>query len=164
MTITVSIFNEISHGCDPVLETESYHDATFVVNQQCWHHDNSRVSAQESHTTDENPHDDVIKCKHLRRYWSFVRGIHRSPVNSPQKGQWRGALMFSLISACRVNNREAGDLRQHRAHYDVTVMQLWFRCCLGTHQVYKPLPDELQRLPAVFACASPSDALLIDCG
>ena len=31
------------------------------------------------------------------RYWPFMRGIHRSPVNSPHKGQWRGALMFSLI-------------------------------------------------------------------
>ena len=42
-------------------------------------------------------HDDVIKWKHYPRYWPFVRGIHRSPVNSPHKGQWRGALMFSLI-------------------------------------------------------------------
>ena len=59
------------------------------------------------------------------RYWSFVRGIHRSPVNSPHKGQWRGALMFSLICAwinCSANNRDAGDLRRHRAHYYVTVM------------------------------------------
>ena len=32
------------------------------------------------------------------RYWPFVLGIHRSPVNSPHKGQWRGALMFSFIS------------------------------------------------------------------
>ena len=31
------------------------------------------------------------------RYWPFVRGIHRSPVNSPHKGQWHGALMFYLI-------------------------------------------------------------------
>ena len=31
-------------------------------------------------------HDDVIKWKHLPRYWPFVRGIHRSPVNSPHKG------------------------------------------------------------------------------
>ena len=44
-------------------------------------------------------HDDVIKWKHFPRYWPFVRGIHRSPVNSPHKGQWRGALMFSLIYA-----------------------------------------------------------------
>ena len=59
------------------------------------------------------------------RNWPFVWGIHRSPVNSPQKGQWRGALMFSLICAWItdwVNNREAGDLRRHRGHYDVTVM------------------------------------------
>ena len=45
--------------------------------------------------------------------------------NSPHKGQWRRALMFSLICAwinSWVNNREAGDLRRHRAHYDVIVM------------------------------------------
>ena len=42
-------------------------------------------------------HDDVIKWKHFPRYWTFVRGIHRSPVNSPHKGRWHGALMFSLI-------------------------------------------------------------------
>ena len=70
-------------------------------------------------------HDDVIKWKHFPRYWPFVRGIHRSPVNSPHKGQWRGAIMFSLICVWIngwVNNREAGDLRRYRAHYDVTVM------------------------------------------
>ena len=39
-------------------------------------------------------HDDVIKWKHFPRYWPFVQGIHRSPVNSPYKGQWGGALMF----------------------------------------------------------------------
>ena len=42
-------------------------------------------------------HNDVIKLKHFPRYWPFVRGIHRWPVNSPHKGQWHGALMFSLI-------------------------------------------------------------------
>ena len=56
---------------------------------------------------------------------AFVWGIHRSPVNSPHKGQWRGALMFSLICAWTnrwVNNRMAGDLRRHQSHYDVRVM------------------------------------------
>ena len=70
-------------------------------------------------------HDDVIKWKHFPRYWPFVRGIHRSPVNSPHKGQWRGALMFSLIRVWIndwVNNHEAGDLRRHRGHYDVNLM------------------------------------------
>ena len=71
------------------------------------------------------PHDDVIKWKYFLRYWPFVWGIHRSPVNSPHKGQWRGALMFSLICAWIngwVNNRESADLRRHGAHYDVIVM------------------------------------------
>ena len=47
--------------------------------------------------------------------------------SSPHKGQWRGALIFSLICAWidgSVNTREAGDFRRHRAHYDVTVMFL----------------------------------------
>ena len=73
----------------------------------------------------EHVHDDVIKWKHFPRYWPFMRGFHRSPVNSPHKGQWRGALMFSLICARMngwVNNREPGDLRRHHSHYHVTVM------------------------------------------
>ena len=70
----------------------------------------------------------LMKWKHFPRYWPFVRGIHRSPMNSPHKGQWRGALMISLIYVWIngwVNNREAGDLRRYRAHYDVTVMLRW---------------------------------------
>ena len=70
-------------------------------------------------------HDDVIKWKHFPRCWPFVRGIHRWPVNSPHKGQWRGVLMFSLICVWIngwENNCEAGDLRRYRAHYDVVVM------------------------------------------
>ena len=46
-------------------------------------------------------------------------------VKSPRKGQWRGALMFSLICTWIsdwVNNREAVDLRHHRGHCDVNVM------------------------------------------
>ena len=69
-------------------------------------------------------HDDVIKWNHFLRYWPSVRWIHRSPVNSPHKGQWRGALMFFFICAWingRVNNCEASVLRRHRSHYDVTV-------------------------------------------
>ena len=46
-----------------------------------------------------NRHDDVIKWKHFPCYWPFVRGIHRWPVNSPHKGQWHRALVFSLICA-----------------------------------------------------------------
>ena len=77
-------------------------------------------------------HDDVIKWKHFPRNWPFVREIHRSPVNFPHKGQWRGALMFSLIYAWIndwVNNREAGDLRRQRGHYDVIVMGVDYNPC-----------------------------------
>ena len=72
-------------------------------------------------------HDDVMKWKNFPRYWPLVWGIHRSPVNSPHKGQWHGTLMLSLICFWIngwVNNREAGDLRRYRAHYDVSVM-MW---------------------------------------
>ena len=83
-----------------------------------------RLSKYQRITSEISVRDDVIKWKHFPRYWPLVRRIHRS-VNPPHKGQWRGALMFSLICAWInrwVNNREAGDLRRHRAHYDVTVM------------------------------------------
>ena len=69
-------------------------------------------------------HEDVIKWKHFQRYWSFVRGIHRSPVDSIHTGQWRGTLVFSLICAwlnASVINREAGDLSRHRE-------SLWRHC------------------------------------
>ena len=95
-------------------------------------------------------HDDVIKWKHFSRYWPFVWGIHRSPMNSPHKGQWRGALVFSLICAWIngwVNNGEAGDLRRHRAHYDVIVMSykifcyhfMWFCLKSDTNDISKQL-------------------------
>ena len=90
-----------------------------ICKKNCW------VDAKEDAGKHKHTHDDVIKCKHFPRYWPFVWGIHRSPGNSRHKGQWRGALMFSLIFAWTnswANNRDAGDLRCHRAHYDVTVM------------------------------------------
>ena len=68
-------------------------------------------------------HDDVIKWRHFPHHWPFVRGIHRSLVNSPHKGQWRGSLMFSLICTWInrwVNYRGAGDMRCYCAHYDIT--------------------------------------------
>ena len=49
-----------------------------------------------------DPHDDVIKWRNFPRYWPFARGIHRSPMNSPHKGQWRRALIFFKL---RLNKR-----------------------------------------------------------
>ena len=54
-------------------------------------------------------HDDVVKWKHFPRHWPFVRGIHRSPVNSPHKGLWRGALrVFYLRLNKRLNKQWCG--------------------------------------------------------
>ena len=77
----------------------------------------------------------VIKWKHFSRYLPFVRGISRSPVNSQHTGQWRGALICGWITIW-VNNREAGDLRHHRAHYDVSVMPLSIFGKLAIHHGY----------------------------
>ena len=78
-----------------------------------------------SHDGKRLRHDDVTKWKHFPRYWPFVWGVHRWPVNSPHKGQWRGTLMLSLISAWTngwLNNRDAGDLRRQCDHYDITIV------------------------------------------
>ena len=91
-------------------------------------------------TSSASKHDGIIKWRYFPRYWPFVRKIHRSPVNSPHKGQWRRALTFSLICAWTnswVNNGETGDLRRHRAHHDVIVMgyQRYPKGCYNTDVV-----------------------------
>ena len=72
-------------------------------------------------------HDDVIKLNHFPRYWPFVREINWSPVNSSHKGQWCGALMFSLICAWTngwLSNRDTSDLRQ----FETPSCSLWRHC------------------------------------
>ena len=67
-------------------------------------------------------HDDVIKWKDFPRHWPFVRINYRSPVNPPTKASdaelWCFHWSLPWINGW-VNNHEAGDLRRHRAHYDV---------------------------------------------
>ena len=88
-------------------------------------------------------HDDVIKWKHFPRHWPFVRGIHRSPVNSPHKGHWRGPLLF-LWSAPEPTVEQTmytPVFRRHRPRYDVTVMSdIQFRLYLNN---YIPLKLQL---------------------
>ena len=76
---------------------------------------------------DPQTRDDVIQWKHFPGYWPFVRGIHRSPVNSPHQGQWHGAFIFSLICVGandQTNSRNAGASIRHHGHYNVTVILL----------------------------------------
>ena len=69
-----------------------------------------------------NDHDDVIWWRHHMETFSALLVICEGnpPVTG---GRWCGTLMFSLI--CWANNRNVGDLRRHRAHYDVTIMITW---------------------------------------
>ena len=91
--------------------------------------------------------DNVIVASHLATQWAKASGMfvlwwrHQMETfsallaicagNSPVTGEFTAqrpvtrALMLSLIWAWIngwVNNREAGDLRRHRAHYDVIIM------------------------------------------
>ena len=96
-----------------------------VKGQSCAISISTRSKSIAPHPTCSHIHINVIKWKQFPRYWRYVRGIHRSPVNSPHKDQWRGALMFSLVCPWIndwLNNRNAGDLRRHRAHYDIIAM------------------------------------------
>ena len=69
-------------------------------------------------------HDDVIKWEHFPRYWPFARGSPRSPVNSHHKGQWREALMFSLICA-----RKNGWVKQPiRRWFETPSRSSWRHC------------------------------------
>ena len=66
----------------------------------------------------------TIKSSNENIFRVTVWGIHRSPVNSPHKGQWRGYLIFFICAWTNswANNGDSEDLRHHRAHYGVTVM------------------------------------------
>ena len=80
---------------DPALEMWlTFLISTYVTTGNAFAHADDRSS-----DSYKNIHDDVIKWKHFPRHWPFVRGIHRSPVNSPHKGQWRRTLMSYLICA-----------------------------------------------------------------
>ena len=61
--------------------------------------------------------------KHFPRYWPFVVNI---PLTKPSDTElwcflWSAPVEYGWGDGW-VNNREAGDLRRHRAHYDVIVM------------------------------------------
>ena len=88
------------------------------------HHSRVRELQVEVWMDLQNWHDDVIKWKHFPRYWPFVRGIHRSPVNPLHKGQWRGALMFSLN--CVLNKRLSK--QSWGWWFDTPTRSLWRHC------------------------------------
>ena len=100
-----------------------------------------------------SPWTQLTWWRHLMETFSALlalcAGNSPVPVNSPHKGQWRGALMFSLIYAWIndwVNNREAGDLRRQRGHYDVIVMN-----AMHPNQLYNSMSVVLAMAASLYA-------------
>ena len=84
------------------------------------------------------PQQKITTWRHQMKTFSALlalcEGIHWSPVDSPHKVQERGALIFSSICTWTSNwadTRDAGDLRRHRANYDVTAMTHLCGHCMG---------------------------------
>ena len=69
-----------------------------------------------------------IWWRHLLETFSALlalcAGTSAVTKNSPHKGQWRGAVMFSLICAWTNGWVNASDFRRHRGHYDVTLTNI----------------------------------------
>ena len=87
---------------------------------------------------------------------ALYAGNSSVPANSPHKGQWRGALMFSLICAWSnswANNGDTGDLRRHRAHYDVILMQAAFNTSISPRSSSQLIGNNTYLLSFVFAGA-----------
>ena len=113
-----------------------------------------RLAAMSSTVYTLFSHDDVIKWNNFPRYWPFVRGIHRSPVNSPHKGQWRGALTFSLI--CPWTN---GWVKKSRRWWSETPLRSLWRHCNATHDTLQFLSCLVHLAYNVLFCLAGTDVV-----
>ena len=86
-----------------------------------------------------------------------------SPVNAPHKGQWRRALMFSLICASTnvwANNRKGGDMRRHCSHYGDIMPQQgsglpWWRHQVETFSALLAICAGNSQVPGEFPAQRP---------
>ena len=81
-----NVFDSSHFRCDVCF---IYDKTTPLVTMKTSNSTSSNMPEINMNTGEVNCHDDVIEWKHIPRYWPFVRGIHRSLVNSLHKGQWR---------------------------------------------------------------------------
>ena len=72
---------------DTLLDVEEVVGWALHGRLDCDYPENAKIVRIFTSSTFTGKHDDVIKWKHFPRYWPFVRGIHRSPMNSPNKDQ-----------------------------------------------------------------------------
>ena len=143
---------------------ESYSCAWLVVSFSLWqtnfmasHFKSPAIRLFVQHIIQVNSKETTTsKWKHL-----LALCAENSPVNSPHKGQWRRALMLSLICAwinVWVNNHEAGDLRRYRARCDVTVMYWSF-----VGGIYRWLTDSPHKGPQILKTYSFHDSIMPLC-
>ena len=105
--------NENSHGIRAMFKACASHEIIFFLTYRPW-------------VTFYRRSDVTWWCHQMETFSAFLAFCGG---NSPHEGQWRGALMFSLIGVWIngwINNRDAGDSRCHRAHYDVIVVMVWY--------------------------------------
>ena len=76
-------------------------------------------------------HDDVIKWKHFPRYWPFMRGIHRSPANSPHKVP--ATQSFDVFFDLRLINRLSK--QWWGWWFETPLLTLWRHCNLYSSQL-----------------------------
>ena len=82
-------------------------------------------------------HDDVIKWKHFPRYWPFVRGIHRSPVNSPYRKN-PVTQSFEIFFGLHVNKRLSK--QSWGWWFEMLSRPLWHHCT--DNKRWRPYPDK----------------------
>ena len=99
-------------------------------------HQTYQPSTSNKPTTTEPNYDDVIKGKTFPRYWPFVLGIHRSPMDSPDKGQLHRGIMFSLMCA-----RTNGSKHTRYRWFEAPWLSLWRHCNDFNHQAVHPPID-----------------------
>ena len=123
------------YSCSPTIHTGSCAQLTNrSFSQSPWHLKHMMTSSNEN----------------IFRVTDHLCGEFTCHRNSQHKGRWRRALMFSLICAWIngwINNREAGDLRRHRAHYDVIVMSIVIVISAVQPQLYDPISITAWSLP-----------------
>ena len=71
---------------------------------------------------------EVLSCRHFPHYWTRVRGIRPSPVDSLAKGQWCGALIFCFavsVNTCSKKLLIVWWLSHHDAYCDV-ILEYYF--------------------------------------
>ena len=129
------------------------HDIDYIRTTCVW--SSRSITFKHVYPVLKRTHDDVIKWKNFPPYCPLSVEF----TGSPHKGQWRGDFMFSLICAWSnnwANNRDAGDLRRHRAHCDVTViyelqnMSFLIRPCWQTSSCFTLAMISIQFLRSIF--------------